>query len=81
MRYLMCCVASGQFKKVTFSTYKRDRWISVVNMPMSHSYRVTEQGFRPQELTVQGHDALYAVVKRAIRHEFSSNKTAHFIRI
>ncbi|EOV4909561.1 hypothetical protein [Edwardsiella ictaluri] len=48
---------------------------------MSHSYRVTEQGFHPQELTVQGHDALYAVVKRAIRHEFSSNKTAHFIRI
>ncbi|WP_392405293.1 hypothetical protein [Edwardsiella piscicida] len=81
MSYLMRCVESGPFKKVTFSTYKRDRWISVVNMPMSQSYRVTEQGFHPQELTVQGRDALYAVVKRAIRHEFSTNKTANFIRI
>ncbi|AIJ09708.1 Type II toxin-antitoxin system HicA family toxin [Edwardsiella anguillarum] len=81
MSYLIRCVESGQFKKVTFSTYKRDRWISVVNMPMSQSYRITEQGFHPQELTVQGRDALYAVVKRAIRHEFSTNKTANFIRI
>lgn len=81
MCYLMRCVASGEFKKVTFATYKRDRWICVVNMPMNQAYRVIEQGLHPQDVTVQGCDALYGVVKKAIRHEFSTNKIAHFSRI
>ncbi|WP_232238221.1 hypothetical protein [Edwardsiella hoshinae] len=81
MSYLMRCVETGQFKKLTFSTYKRDRWISVVNMPLMNAYQVIEQGFHPQTIEVQGRDALYAAVKKAIRREFSTNKTANFTQL
>ncbi len=78
MSYLMRSVEMGQFKKLTFSTYKRDRWISVINLPLMNAYQVIEHGFHPQESEVQGCDALYAAVKKAIRREFSSNRTANF---
>jgi hypothetical protein len=81
MMYLMRSVEQGEFKKLTFSTYKRDRWISIINMPLQQSYLVTEQGFNNQEAQVADRKALYSWVQKALKREFCTNKTANFIKL
>lgn len=81
MTYLMRCVEQGEFKKMTFSTYKRDRWISIVNMPLQQRYLVTEHGFNNHEEQLSDRKALYSWVNKALKREFRTNKTANFIKL
>ncbi|MGL4251737.1 MAG: hypothetical protein ACRCR1_14110 [Aeromonas sp.] len=81
MTYLMRYVEQGEFKKMTFSTYKRDRWISIVNMPLQQRYLVTEHGFNHHEELLGDRKALYSWVNKALKREFRTNKTANFIKL
>ncbi|MGL5030774.1 MAG: hypothetical protein ACRC5V_05250 [Aeromonas sp.] len=81
MTYLMRSVEQGEFKKITFSTYKRDRWISVVNMPLQQRYWVTEHGFNNHDAQLSDRKALYSWVQKALKREFATNKTANFIKL
>ena len=81
MTYLMRSVEQGEFKKITFSTYKRDRWITIVNMPLQQRSWVAEHGFNNHEEQISDRKSLYSWVKNALKREFRTNKTANFIKL
>ncbi|MGL4640804.1 MAG: hypothetical protein ACRCVX_13855 [Shewanella sp.] len=81
MTYLMRGIEQGEFKKMTFSTYKRDRWITIVNMPLQQCYFVMEHGFNNHEEHLNDRKSLYSWVQKALKREFRTNKTANFIKL